>query len=274
MLSTQFEAFLKKLYYIINHREIQSSELGQNVSWRDAVKAFSCLWGLRNNPIEGYKELSHKLELAKSWRNDQSHISPTSTEEELDFGLNVLITLYAFVAGSNITEIEMSEGIPAANIETRRRRPRIQRFIPETMLTSSGQAAEPTAKDLPVESRDEILKKCINQLLGYTPGNSPLIKQRNWEAIYRIAADYGFTIDGDYPDFITVVKRMNITAIPSRINSDILSRLNTGVYAKDFREWSSEGLTGRKLAEYQDIYACAERFRDILKLNLAAIGRI
>lgn len=104
--------------------------------------------------------------------------------------------------------------------------------------------------------------------------NSPLIKQRNWEAIYRIAADYGFIIDGDYKDFINVVKRMNITAIPSRINSDILSRLNTGVYAKDFREWSSEGLTGRKLTEYQDIQACAERFRDIVKQNLAAIGRI
>ncbi len=67
---------------------------------------------------------------------------------------------------------------------------------------------------------------------------------------------------------------MNITEIPSRINSDILSRLNTGVYAKDFGEWSSEGLTGRKLIEYQDIYACAERFRDIVKQNLAAIGRI
>lgn len=274
ILSTQFEAFLKKLYYLINHCEIQPSEPGQNVSWRDAVKAFSCLWGLRNNPIEGYKKLSQKLELAKSWRNDQSHISPTSTEEELDFGLNVLISLYAFVAGSNITEIEMSEGASAANIGNRRRRPRIQRFIPETMLTSSGLAAEPTAKDLPVESRDEILKKCINQLLGYTPENSPLVKQRNWEAIYRIAADYGFTIDGDYKDFITVVKRMNITAIPSRINSDILSRLNTGVYAKDFREWSSEGLRGRKLTEYQDIQACAERFRDIVKQNLAAIGRI
>ena len=109
--------------------------------------------------------------------------------------------------------------------------------------------------------------------MGYNPTTSPLVKQRNWEAIYRIAADYGFTIDGDYQDFMAIVKRMNITAGPSRIDADILARLNTGVYANDFREWSSEGLTGRKLAEYEDIRACAERFRDIVRQNLAAIGR-
>lgn len=115
---------------------------------------------------------------------------------------------------------------------------------------------------------------CPRPMCWYTPENSPLIKQRNWEAIYRIAADYGFIIDGDYQDFISVVRRMNITAISSRIDSDILSCLNIGVYAKDFREWSSKGLTGRKLTEYQDIHACAERFRDIVRQNLAAMGRI
>lgn len=273
MLSTQFEAFLKKLYYLIHHREIQPSVPGENVSWKDSVKAFRCLWGLRHNYIAGYQELSQKLELAKSWRNDQSHISPTSTEEELNLGLNVMIMLYAFVAGSSIRELEMAENGETPLTEVRRRRPRIQRFITESMPNTTGMAAEPSARDLPSESRDEILKKCINQLVGYNPATSPLVKQRNWEAIYRIAADYGFTIDGDYQDFMTIVKRMNITAIPSRIDADILARLNTGVYANDFREWSSEDLTGRKLAEYEDIHACAERFRDIVRQNLAAIGR-
>lgn len=273
MLSTQFEAFLKKLYYLIHHSEIQPSEPGQNVSWKDSVKAFRCLWGLKNNHSAGYQELYQKLELAKSWRNDQSHISPTSTDEELNLGLSVMITLYAFVAGSNLRELEMAENGIVSNIENRRRRPRIQRFIAEAMLNTTDIAAEPSARDLPEESRIDVLKKCINQLIGYTPENSPLAKQRNWEAVYRIAADYGFVINGDYQDFISVIRRMNITRIPSRIDSDILARLNTGIFAKDFSEWTSDGLTDRKLAEYEDIHACANRFRLIVRLNLAATGR-
>ena len=42
-----------------------------------------------------------------------------------------------------------------------------------------------------------------------------------------------------------------------------------GVYASDKADWTSEGLMGKKLSEYQDIKRCLESFEKIVSENVA-----
>lgn len=44
--------------------------------------------------------------LVKGWRNDESRISPTASEQEIDTAIKIIITMYFFATGSYITELE------------------------------------------------------------------------------------------------------------------------------------------------------------------------
>ena len=74
--------------------------------------------------------------------------------------------------------------------------------------------AEADVKDWPEEKRIATLKKSICQLIGYEPKKSPLNKQRHWIAIYRIAADKGFIIEGDFAYFKRIIDDMQISNLP------------------------------------------------------------
>ena len=49
-LVTKFEAYLKKLYYLIHDEEIEGHD-GKSPSLADAIHAFRCLWNLKNGQI-------------------------------------------------------------------------------------------------------------------------------------------------------------------------------------------------------------------------------
>ena len=108
----------------------------------------------------------------------------------------------------------------------------------------------------------------FRSLLGYNPKKSAFSKQRHWEAIYRIAADKGFIIDGDYTYFKRIIDEMQLSNIPVPFNMDLLERLNQGIYAKNIGDWSPEGLDGKKLQEYKDIKSCADAFSKIVDENI------
>lgn len=57
---------------------------------------------------------------------------------------------------------------------------------------------------------------------------------------------------------------MQLSNIPVPFNTDLLERLNQGIYAKNIRDWSSEGLCGKKLQEYKDIKNCADAFNRVV----------
>jgi type I restriction enzyme R subunit len=44
----------------------------------------------------------------KEWRNSESHISPTASEQELNAAINIIITMYCYATGSCITDLEMN----------------------------------------------------------------------------------------------------------------------------------------------------------------------
>ncbi len=86
-------------------------------------------------------------------------------------------------------------------------------------------------------------------------------------AVYRIAADEGFIIDGDFAYFKRVVDSMNLPIDDIPLKADTLQQTVKGVYAKSFLDWKSDGMTGRRLSEYNDIHNIAQIFSQILADN-------
>ena len=106
LLVTKFEAYLKKLFYLMKGEEVKPQYEGQGVTWKDVIHAIRPLWTLKYNENEEYQKLYQYLMLVKGWRNDESHISPTASEQEIDAAIKIIITMYFFATGSYITELE------------------------------------------------------------------------------------------------------------------------------------------------------------------------
>lgn len=70
-LVTKFEAYLKKLYYLINGKELSARNEGDTPSWKDALYAHKCLWNLRWSTDEAKQQLYKWLLLVKGWRNER-----------------------------------------------------------------------------------------------------------------------------------------------------------------------------------------------------------
>lgn len=104
---TKFEAFLKKLYYLIHKEEMKNGREETNMpTFADCIFAFSSLKGLKYNTDERYKKLYSYLELVKQWRNKESHTAPDATAKELNSAIHVVSTMYFYVVSQSITELE------------------------------------------------------------------------------------------------------------------------------------------------------------------------
>lgn len=104
-LVTKFEAYLKKLYYLIHDEEIEGHD-GKSPSLADAIHAFSCLWNLKKGTSEEAKKYDMFLDKLREWRNDTSHNAPTASEKEIDAALQVVVAMYLYVTGNSITDLE------------------------------------------------------------------------------------------------------------------------------------------------------------------------
>ena len=92
-------------------------------------------------------------------------------------------------------------------------------------------------------------------------------KQRHWLSVYRIAADEGFVIEGDFRYFKHIIDGMSLTNCKVALNIDTLERCVKGMYDMSFVDWNSDALSGKSLEEYKDIRHCAEVFMQILSKN-------
>lgn len=57
-------------------------------------------------------------------------------------------------------------------------------------------------------------------------------KQRHWIAIYRIATDKGFIIEGDFAYFKRIIDDMQISNLPVPLKIELLQSSIKDVYAK------------------------------------------
>lgn len=105
-LVTKYEVFLKKLYYLIRHEEIQPRIGERDVTLANCIFAFDCLRRLRNDPNPDYQVFNGYLQNLRDWRNIESHRAPTATEQELTAATKVVIAMYLFTAGNLLSDIE------------------------------------------------------------------------------------------------------------------------------------------------------------------------
>lgn len=270
MLLMRYEVYLKKLYYLIHKEEIPAREDSQGATLSNAVFAFPALRGLKNNPMPAYQEFSQRLIMLRQLRNDESHGSMNMTEQEVDAAIRIVIDMYLFVTGMNITELETA-GYDAYKTPQEPVAIQIHSYNDEGSYGYS-MAAESfvPANELTEEQRIEVLRKSIVQMMnhgGYRSSDKTFCKQRDWIAIYRIAADEGFTIDGDFRYFKHIVDGMNLPNSKIALNIETLEKSIEGVYANSYVDWSNNGLLGKKLDEYNDISHCAEVFLKIIMKN-------
>lgn len=108
LLVTKFEAYLKKLYYLYKGEEVKPQNEGEDVTWRNVIYAVKPLWNLKFNREEKYQRLFEYLQMLKDWRNDESHISPTASEQELNGAINIILTMYCYATGTCITDLELA----------------------------------------------------------------------------------------------------------------------------------------------------------------------
>lgn len=61
---------------------------------------------------------------------------------------------------------------------------------------------------------------------------------------------------------------MQLNNLPVVLTHEFLDKANKGIYAQNYDEWTSEGLIGRKLQEFEDIKQCVEAFKKIVEENI------
>lgn len=108
LLVTKFEAYLKKLYYLYQGEEVKPQHEGEDVTWANVIHDVSCLWQLKYSSDENRQRLYQYLLQVKEWRNDESHISPTASEQEIDGAVNIILTMYCYATGNCISDLEMN----------------------------------------------------------------------------------------------------------------------------------------------------------------------
>lgn len=115
-LVSKYEAYLKKLYYLIHGEEVKASIVKDpstptrpnEAQLADTLRAFPVLWQLRHGRDEVSKRYDGYLSLLRSWRNDEAHAAPIATEAEVDVAFKIATALYLFSTGRHITELEMA----------------------------------------------------------------------------------------------------------------------------------------------------------------------
>ena len=106
-LVQKFEAFLKKLYYLINDEEINGRD-GKDASLSDAVHAFNCLWDLKYAKDEDRKKFEAYLQKVRDWRNEEAHNAPDKNDSDIAVAIKVVVAMYLYVTAYSITDLEMA----------------------------------------------------------------------------------------------------------------------------------------------------------------------
>ena len=268
VLLMRYEGFLKKLYYMMKGREIENAD-GAPVTLGNAIYATESLKKLKYNKKPEYQEFYEKLKFVRELRNAEAHSTLEASEKEIELATRFIIDMYIYATATNITDLEMAGFYADEYIDEEEEE--VENVIPITYSTAAYEP-EPMAADneaeyvrkLPEDDRLLLLRDIIVTLIHNKINGIKFTKKRYWESIYRIAADYGFIIDGDYRYFKEKIDAMDIKHLPYQLSAEYLESENQGVYAQHIDDWTDSGLTGVKLVKYNDIKQFADGFREIV----------
>ena len=268
VLLMRYEGFLKKLYYMMKGKEIENAD-GAPVTLGNAIYATESLKKLKYNKKPEYQEFYEKLKFVRELRNAEAHSTLEASEKEIELATRFIIDMYIYATATNITDLEMAGFYADEYIDEEEEE--VENVIPITYSTAAYEP-EPMAADdeaeyvrkLPEDDRLLLLRDIIVALIHNKINGIKFTKKRYWESIYRIAADYGFIIDGDYQYFKDKIDAMDIKHLPYQLSAEYLESENQGVYAQHIDDWSDTGLTGSKRIKYDDIKQFADGFREIV----------
>ena len=117
LLCTKFEAYAKKVYYLMHGHEILSQNEGEGATLKDVIREIPCLRDLRTNPQSKFRQIYQYLEKLRISRNAESHISPAATDEELEKSTKEIVTVYAFLTASCISQLPSGASYPESDEE-------------------------------------------------------------------------------------------------------------------------------------------------------------
>ena len=105
----KFEPFLKKLYYLINNRELTTREgSADSTTFSDCIFGHDSLKRLKHTTDARYYRFRDYLDRVRCWRNDEAHSAPEIPDAELREAVHILVTMYAYVISRSITDLEMN----------------------------------------------------------------------------------------------------------------------------------------------------------------------
>lgn len=113
-LLMKYESFLKKLYVLCNDRELSGRTPEASATLADAVFAIPSLRRLRHSTNAALQEFDTKLTILRQMRNDEAHGALNVSEQDIDTAIQIVIDMYLYAAGTNITELEMAGHYPSA----------------------------------------------------------------------------------------------------------------------------------------------------------------
>lgn len=106
---TGFEAYLKKLYFLISDKEV--TDKNGSVEFAALGNAIYCMQlnRLQYSDKDSDKKFAQYLDILVNLRNDESHKAKTLDAKEVQLGIHVATVMFMYVTFKNITELEMVE---------------------------------------------------------------------------------------------------------------------------------------------------------------------
>lgn len=116
-LLIKYESFLKKLYLLCNDRELSGRTPDMSATLTDAIFAIPSLKRLKRSINPALQEFDTKLTLLRQMRNDEAHGALNVSEQDIDIALQIVVDMYLYAVGTNITELEMAGHYPEKDVE-------------------------------------------------------------------------------------------------------------------------------------------------------------
>ena len=109
-LVAKYEAFLKKLYYLIAHDDVPRNPNNPDKApgLAECIFAFDCLRGLKYTTDENEQKFKAYLDMLRQWRNDEAHLSPNASEEDINAAARIISSMYIYVVSNSVRDLEES----------------------------------------------------------------------------------------------------------------------------------------------------------------------
>lgn len=109
-LVAKYEAFLKKLYYLIAHDDVPRNPNTPDKApgLAECIFAFDCLRGLKYTTDENEQKFKGYLDMLRQWRNDEAHLSPNASEEDINAAARIISSMYIYVVSNSVRDLEES----------------------------------------------------------------------------------------------------------------------------------------------------------------------